>query len=130
MPVEFHDDVAVKKKRRPPDGNYPTLPVPAGCTFPPNLEVMLARNFPQGLAELRDEKARASADAMLRDWSGAVGGKITTWEYSLSITGWVHSPVQFPHVVQDFYRRNGDALTGSFLNGGNVAERSRCTPTM
>lgn len=111
-----------------PYWNYATLP--EGCTFPPNLEVMLASNFPQGTAELRDEKVRASADAMIRDWSGAVGGKITTWEYPLSITGWVHAPVQFPHVVQDFYRRNRDVLAGSFLNGGNVAEWSRCAPTL
>lgn len=59
-----------------------------------------------------------------------MGGKITTWEYSLSITGWVHAPVQFPHVLQDYYRRNRDVLAGSFLNGGNVAEWSRCAPTM
>ena len=111
-----------------PYWNYATLP--AGYKFPPNLEVMLASNFPQGIAELQNKDARTNAEKMLRDWSGAVGGKITTWEYSLSISGWVHAPVQFPHVVQDFYRTNRDMLAGSFLNGGNVAEWSRCAPTM
>lgn len=133
---DFLRRFAAEVHRRWPDKKVIYLPywnyaqLPAGCTFPPNLEVMLASNFPQGTAELRDEAARVSADAMLRDWSGAVGGKITTWEYSLSITGWVHAPVQFPHVVQDYYRRNRDVLVGSFLNGGNVTEWSRCAPTL
>lgn len=133
---DFLRRFAEEVQRRWPDKKVIYLPywnyalLPAGYAFPPNLEVMLASNFPQGTAELRDEKARVSADALIRDWSGAVGEKITTWEYSLSITGWVHAPVQFPHVVQDFYRRNRDVLVGSFLNGGNVAEWSRCAPTM
>ena len=133
---DFLQRFAAEVERRWPDKKVIYLPywnyaqLPEGCTFSPNLEVMLASNFPQGLAELRDEKARANAEAMLRDWSGAAGEKITTWEYSLSITGWVHAPVQFPHVVQNFYRRNRDVLAGSFLNGGNVAEWSRCAPTL
>jgi hypothetical protein len=125
---EVHRRWPDKKVVYLPYWNYAALP--AGSTFPPNLEIMLASNFPQGTAELRDAEARESADAMIRDWSGAMGGKITTWEYSLSITGWVHAPVQFPHVLQDYYRRNRDVLAGSFLNGGNVAEWSRCAPTM
>lgn len=133
---DFLQRFAGEVLRRWPDKKVIYLPywnyakMPAGYVFPPNLEVMLASNFPQGLAELQNQEARVSAELMLRDWSGAVDGKITTWEYSLSVTGWVHAPVQFPHVVQDFYRRNRDVLAGSFLNGGNVAEWSRCAPTL
>lgn len=125
---EVHRRWPDKKVTYLPYWNYAVLP--EGYKFPPNLEVMLASNFPQGLPELRDPNPRAGADKMMRDWSGAAGGKITTWEYSLSITGWSHGPVQFPHVVQDFYRTHRDVLAGSFVNGGNVAEWSRCAPTM
>ena len=111
-----------------PYWNYATLP--EGYDFPSNLEVMLAANFPQGLPELQHPEARENTEKMLHDWSRAAGGRITTWEYSLSITGWVHAPVQFPHVAQEYYRANRNTLAGSFLNGGNVAEWSRCAPSM
>lgn len=133
---DFLQRFAGEVQRRWPDKKVIYLPywnyakLPEGYKFPPNLEVMFANNFPQGTADLRDKEARTNAEKMLRDWSGAVDGKITTWEYSLSISGWVHAPVQFPHVVQDFYRKNRDVLAGSFLNGGNVAEWSRCAPTL
>ena len=125
---EVHRRWPDKKVIYLPYWNYASLP--EGYKFPPNLEIMVANNFPQGTPELRDTTARADAEKMLRDWRGPAGGKVTTWEYGLSITGWVHAPVQFPHVVQDFYRANQDVLAGSFINGGNVSEWSRCAPSM
>lgn len=112
-----------------PYWNYTAFP--EGYEFPDNLEIMVANNFPPGLAEFREQAPRARGEKLLRDWSRVTAdGKITTWEYSLSITGWVHAPVQFPNVVQNFYRNNRDVLAGSFVNGGNVSEWSNAAPTM
>ena len=112
-----------------PYWNYTAFP--EGYEFPDNLEIQVANNFPPGLAEYREQAPRARGEKLLRDWSRVTAeGKITTWEYSLSITGWVHAPVQFPNVVQGFYRSNRDVLAGSFVNGGNVSEWSNAAPTM
>lgn len=57
-------------------------------------------------------------------------GRITSWEYSVWVTGWTHGPVQFPHVVQDYYRANRNILAGSFINGGDVPEWTKTAPTL
>jgi hypothetical protein len=56
--------------------------------------------------------------------------KVTTWEYSLSVTGWTHAPVQFPNLLRDYYQDNRKVIAGSFLNGGVPAEWSRNAPTL
>ena len=112
-----------------PYWNY--MAFPEGYEFPDNLEIMVANNYPSGLAEYRSQAPRERGEKLLRDWSRVTAdGKITTWEYSLSITGWVHAPVQFPNVVQGFYRSNRDVLAGSFINGATVKEWSKAAPTM
>ena len=134
--ADFVQRFAQEVERRWPDKKVIYLPywnytnLAEGYEFPANLEIQVASNFPQGLGELKYEQARADTHRLLRDWSGAAGGRISTWEFSLSITGWVHAPVQFPNVVQRYYRENRDILAGSFLNGGNVAEWSRTAPTL
>jgi hypothetical protein len=67
----------------------------------------------------------------LRAWSKKINGrKLTTWEYS----GWgtlpTHAPIQYPHMIQDYYRRNRELLAGSFINGGNSPEWHKSAPTM
>ena len=112
-----------------PYWNY--MAFPEGYEFPDNLEIQVANNYPSGFAEYRSQEPRERGEKLLRDWSRVTAdGKITTWEYSLSIIGWAHAPVQFPNVVQGFYRSNRDVLAGSFINGGNVKEWSNAAPTM
>lgn len=135
--ADFLQKFATEVQRRWPDKKVVYLPywnytlLPEGYDFPDNLEVMVANNFPQGPAEFRLDQVRHDAVALLRRWATMTGsGRVTTWEYSLSVTGWTHAPVQFPHVIRDFYSDNRELLAGSFLNGGNVAEWSRCAPTL
>ena len=133
----FLEKFAAEVKRRWPDKKVVYLPYwnytlyPEGSEFPKNLEVMVANNFPQGPADFRMENVRKAADDLLREWSSATGsGKVTTWEYSLSVTGWTHAPVQFPNLLRDYYQDNRKVIAGSFLNGGVPAEWSRNAPTL
>jgi hypothetical protein len=78
---------------------------------------------------MRQPGARASMEKSLRDWSKKVGGPVTTWEYSHRLPEWTNAPVQYPHLVQTYYRENRDILMGSFLNGGMIGEWSQAAPT-
>jgi len=134
--TEFVETVAREVARRWPDKKVIYLPYWNYATCPPNLklpdnmEVMYANNNGQGMAAMRQESIRSVADRDIKGWSAAIGAPITTWEYSLVTVGWTHAPMQFPHVVQDHYRRNRGQLVGSFINGGMVCEWSKIAPTM
>jgi len=100
---------------------------PEGIDFPDNLEVEMATS---GFAGFRQPELRESIGKDLRAWSRKAGGKITTWEYSCWVTGWSHAAVQFPHILQDYYRTNREVLAGSFVNGAEIPEWSRCAPSL
>ena len=134
--VDFVDKVAREVARRWPDKKVIYLPYwnyaicPPNLTLPDNVEVMYANNNGQGMAAMRQASIRAVADRDIKGWSAAIGRPIATWEYSLVTVGWTHAPMQFPHVVQDHYRRHRGQLVGSFINGGLVPEWSKVAPTM
>ena len=119
--------------RRWPDKKVVYLPYwnyalcPEEIAFPDNLEIEMATT---GMAGMRDERVREGIDRNLRLWSAKAGGRITTWEYSCWVLDWTHAPLQFPHIVQDYYRRNRDVLAGSFVNGGQFGEWGRAAPTL
>jgi hypothetical protein len=123
-------------ERRWPDKKVTFLPYwnyahcPPGIKLPDNVEVMFANNNAQGMPAMREAGLRGRADAQIRGWSAAVGGPISTWEYSLCTVGWTHGPVQWPHVVQDHYKRLRGQMVGSFINGGLVTEWSKAAPSM
>jgi len=100
---------------------------PADIEFPDNLEVQMCTT---GFASLRQPVLRACIEHNLRAWSEKVGGRITTWEYSNWITNWTHGSLQFPHLVQDYYRANRDTVAGTFINGESFPEWSRAAPTL
>ena len=108
-----------------PYWNYALCPV--DIEFPDNLEIEMCTT---GFAGLRETPVRDGIEENLRAWSRKVDGRITSWEYSVWVTGWTHGPVQFPRVVQDYYRANRDVLAGSFINGGDVPEWSKTAPTL
>ena len=108
--------------------NYATCP--PGIKLPDNVEVMYANNNAQGMPAMREPGQRVRADTQTRGWSAAVGGPITTWEYSLVTVSWTHGPVQWPHLVQDHYKRLRGQIAGSFINGGLVCEWSKAAPSM
>ena len=119
-------------KKRWPDKRVIYLPYwnytncPEGFECPDNLEVQLC-TVAFGL--MRQGGVRANIQKQFRAWSKAVGGKITTWEYSHRVPEWTNAPVQYPHLVQDYYRTNRDILEGSYLNAGYIPEWSTSAPT-
>jgi hypothetical protein len=79
---------------------------------------------------LRQPPVREDIGRQLRAWSRKIGGKITTWEYSCWTPGNTQAPVQYPHVLQEYYRANRDILAGSFINGAVIHEWSKTAPTL
>ncbi|MDA0839322.1 MAG: DUF4838 domain-containing protein [Planctomycetota bacterium] len=94
--------------------------------FPDNLEVQMCT---MAFGLMRQTEPRAHMERSLRAWSKKVGGRITTWEYSHRLPEWTCAPVQYPHLVQDYYRANHEILAGSFLNGGMIGEWSTAATT-
>jgi len=98
---------------------------PKGVEFPDNLVVHnLDAGFRMGLMHqpvvLREQqdRLRAWSDSIkspaLPGESGAASRQIVGWRCGFyGPSDWTYGPVQFPHVVRDFYRANRDVLVGS-----------------
>jgi len=99
---------------------------PEEIEFPDNLQIQMCT---MAFGLMRQPEARGRMERSLRAWSRKVGGPVTTWEYSHRLPEWTCAPVQYPHLVQDYYRANRDVLAGSFLNGGMIGEWSAAAPT-
>jgi len=93
--------------------------------FPGNLEIEMCT---MAFGLMRQPGPRARMEKHLRAWSEKVGGRITTWEYSHRLHEWTYAPVQYPHLIRDYYQANRDILAGSFLNGGKIGEWSTGAP--
>jgi hypothetical protein len=97
--------------------------------FPANLEVHLAtgamglpRN-PQGLEPQREE-------AIDRWRRFTASGKVALSESSAGLASKTHAPIQFPHVLQQYYRRRQQDTVGVFVNGYALNEWAGCAPTL
>ena len=103
---------------------------PEGVEFPDNLEVMCCcTGGPMAL--MIQPQSRAKTEANLRDWSATLGGRpITSWDYSDRGSGWTFGPVQYPHLVRDFYDANRTLLVGTYINGGMASDWTTSAPTM
>jgi len=99
---------------------------PDDIDYPGNLEIEMCT---MAFGLMRQPDARKMMQDAQRAWSRKVGGRITTWEYPHRVPEWTHAPVQYPHLVQEYYRGNRDVLAGSFLNGGGISEWSTGAPT-
>lgn len=93
--------------------------------YPGNLEIQMCT---MAFGLMRQADARGHMEKQLRAWSKKVGGRIQTWEYSHRLHEWTYAPVQYPHLVQDYYRANRSVLAGSFLNGGQIGEWTTGAP--
>ena len=101
---------------------------PEDIDFPDNLEIQMCTI---AFALMKQPEQRELMEQSLRCWSKKVDGKILTWEYPHRVINWTTAPVQYPHLVQDYYRKNRDILAGSFLNGGNsISEWSTAALTL
>ena len=83
---------------------------PEGVEFPDNLRV--ASVWPEGFAmgrALHPSTGRAF-DKTIRGW-----GQVLIWASASSPGDWTCGPVQYPHLVRDFYLRNRHCITGTEL---------------
>ncbi len=122
-------------KQRWPDKKVIFLPYwnyqscPKDVEFPDNLEIMTCMTGGP-MALMVQPKARAGTENNIRAWSAKVNGPITLWDYSDRGGGWTYGPLQFPHVVCDFYRTNRTFVAGAFLNGGMPSDWTTTAPTL
>ena len=122
-------------KRRWPGKKVMYLPYwnyqkcPAAVEFPDNLEAQICTTGGP-MALMRQPAARQTTERNLSDWSAKVGGPITVWDYSDRGSGWTYGPLQYPHLVRDFYKANRDHIAGAFLNGGILSDWTTTAPTL
>jgi formylglycine-generating enzyme required for sulfatase activity len=96
-----------------------------GIGFPSNL-VVHAFNMSYSMGLMHQPVVRRAQTARLRVWSGpeedatspkgsgAAGARpVNTWFGSYGPSDWTYGPVQYPHVVRDFYRSNREFIGGS-----------------
>jgi hypothetical protein len=102
---------------------------PEGVDYPDNLEIIVSMSGGP-MALMRQDGMRRGTEANLHAWSKKVGGLIANWDYPDRGSAWTHGPVQFPHVVQDFYRTNRTILAGTYLNGSDLPDWTTSAPTL
>jgi len=84
---------------------------PEGLEFPDNLVVSSLNLDAMGL--MREPVIRREEEGKVRAWSAKSGRPVKIWIDFASPSDWTYGPVQFPHVVQDFYLKNRACLAGS-----------------
>jgi hypothetical protein len=100
---------------------------PEDVDYPDNLELEVCTT---ATARYNEKSTRELLEKNLRAWSKKIDGrKLTTWEYSGWATYSTHAPMQYPHLIADYYRKNREMLAGSMINGGNSPEWHRNAPT-
>jgi hypothetical protein len=80
-----------------------------GVEYPDNLVVHHMNLGAMGL--MHQPAVRSAEEAKLRAW----GRRTTLWASAFRVTDWTYGPVQYPHIVQDFYLKNRDVLFGTYL---------------
>ncbi len=103
-------------KRRWPDKTVIYVPwvipdCPRKLEFPDNLAVSHLNLDVMGLMHQRS--VRLVEEGRLRAWSAKSGRRVHTWIDFASPSDWTYGPVQFPHLVQDFYSKNRRFLAGT-----------------
>lgn len=129
----FVKKFAEEVKRRWPDKMVIYLPYwnytlcPEDVKFPDNVQIQMCT---MPFALMRDPAMRAPFEKSFAAWRKKSPDRIQTWEYSNGVTNWDFAPVQYPHVVKEYYGRNRDLLVGTFINGEFLGEWSKAAPTM
>ena len=103
-------------KQRWPDKTVVYVPwvipdCPKKLDFPDNLAVSHLNLDVMGLMHQRS--VRRVEEGRLRAWSANSGRPVHTWIDFASPSDWTYGPVQFPHLVQDFYSKNRRYLAGT-----------------
>jgi hypothetical protein len=80
-------------------------------------------------AMMRQPGWRGEMERFMTDWSKQVKAKIQTWEYPHRTIEYPGVYIQYPHLIKDYYQRNREVLTGSFLNGGGICDWTVAAPS-
>lgn len=119
--AQFVANLAEAVKKRWPGLRIIYLPylnytqAPEGIQFPDNVEVQLC-GMP-GLAQYKEPAIAAWEQANIDRWVELTGRSIQNWHYSCWPENRTKAPYLFPHIVQEFYRKNRGKTVGSFING-------------
>jgi len=105
-------------KERWPDKTVIYIPwsipkCPEDVAFPDNLVVSHLNLDVMGLT--REPSVRKQEEDRLRAWSAKSGRPVNMWIDFASPSDWTYGPVQFPHLVQDFYSKHRDRLEGGMV---------------
>ncbi len=119
--ADFVKRLSAEVKKRWPDKVIIYLPyqnyteTPEGVRFSGNVEVQIC-GMP-GIAQYKEPEIAAWEQKQIERWYKITGRKIQNWHYSCWPADRTRAPYQFPHVLQDYYRKNRDILVGTFING-------------
>jgi len=97
---------------------------PKGMEFPDN--VVVACLYPEGysLGRAMHPSCGSKFDDALRAW-----GAVQMWTGAFGPSDWTYGPVQYPHLVQSFYRRNREFIRGCYLTTYNARIWITSAPT-
>jgi formylglycine-generating enzyme required for sulfatase activity len=97
---------------------------PKGMKFPDNLVV--ASVYPEGysLGRVMHPSYGSKFDETLRAW-----GAVQMWTGAFGPSDWTYGPVQYPHLVQDFYLRKRPFIRGCYLTTYNARIWVTSAPT-
>ena len=84
---------------------------PEEVQFPDNLVVCCLNLDAMGL--ISQPSVRVLEEGKLHAWSAKSGRPVHIWIDFASPSDWTYGPVQFPHLVQDFYLKNRKQLAGT-----------------
>lgn len=99
---------------------------PEGFVFPDNVIIWC----PSGdMAGMSMPSQKSVVDKKLADWRQSSAHRIQTRDYCGGGTYCSFAPVQYPHVVKDYYARNRGRFVGAFINGESLNEWSKSAPT-
>ena len=116
---DFVRRLCVEVKRRWPDKKVIYIPwsilkCPEVLTFPDNLVVNSIDLGAMGL--LHQPAIRREQEGLLRMWAAKSGRPVGMWIDFAGPGDWTYGPVQFPHLVQEFYRTNRNRLAGGQIS--------------
>jgi len=86
---------------------------PEGLKFPDNLLVNSLNLDVMGL--MQQPSIRREEEGNLRMWGTKSGHPVHTWVDFAGPSDWTYGPVQFPHLVKDFYQTNRDCIEGGMV---------------
>jgi len=103
------------------------LKCPEELNFPDNLVVASLDLGTMGL--LHQPVIRQEQEGLLRAWAEKSGRPVTMWIDFAGPGDWTYGPVQFPHLVKEFYQTNRNRLDGGMVLSYGAACFVTAAPT-